>query len=314
MLHRPYRFAAALVFSLAVLITGCRSARSDAQPPSAPAEAVENTIRSGGMERTFDLYRPSGLNGPAPLVIMLHGGGGNSENGARMSGFNALADREGFVVAYPDGSGRRRLLTWNAGHCCAYAMQEGIDDVQFLSDLIDDLVKRGIASQRRIYVTGMSNGAMMSFRAGRELSHKVAAIAPVVGAMFGDEPAAASPVAALIITGGKDANVPWKGGYGDLPRWRKSPADAPYAPAAAAFDYWARVNDCAARSVTRSSAIHQQEDGERCRAPVTWVHLHDSGHAWPGGERGSKRGDKPVTVYDASEAIWAFFEDQRLAR
>ena len=155
---------------------------------------------------------------------------------------------------------------------------------------------------------------MMTFRAGRELSGKVAAIAPVVGAMFGDELPATSPVAALIITGAQDANVPSAGGYGDLPRWRDTPSDAPYAPAGATFDYWASVNQCASRAVTASNAVLQQHEGERCAAPVTWVHLKENGHAWPGGEKGSRRGDAPVDTYNASEEIWAFFENQRLVR
>ena len=270
-------------------------------------------IASGGATRTYEMHRPDGLAGPSPLVIMLHGGGGNAENAVRMSGFNALADTERFTVVYPDGSGRTRLLTWNAGHCCAYAMEEDVDDVGFLSDLIDDLVAKGIADPRRVYVTGMSNGAMMTHRAGRELSGKVAAIAPVVGAVFGDEENAAYPVPALIITGDKDEHVPSAGGNGAFPRRMGQPNDRPFAPAVAAYAYWKAANGCEGDAPSKSTWTYTLRSGAGCAAPVKWYALSDGGHAWPGGQRGSRRGDAPSDDFDASAVIWDFFSQQSLA-
>jgi len=273
---------------------------------------TEGEITSGGILRTYEMHRPDRLKEPSPLVIMLHGGGGNGQNGAKMSGFNGLADREGFTVVYPDGSGRGPLLTWNAGHCCAWAMEQKVDDVRFLSDLIDDLVAKGIADPDRVYVTGMSNGAMMTYRAGRELSGKIAAIAPVVGAMFGDEaPAPAMPV--LMVTGAKDTRVPAAGGNGAFPRRMGAPNDRPFAPAEDAFDYWTGSNDCRLEARPEKTAAYTLRQGRGCAAPVLWYDISDGGHAWPGGRKGGRKGDEPVKDFDASAVIWAFFEGHHLA-
>jgi len=146
----------------------------------------------GGRLRSYILRLPPAMPpGGVPLVLVLHGGGGNGVNAESMTDFTSLARAKGFIVAYPDGSARGRggLLTWNAGHCCGYAMQSNVDDVGFLSALIDDLRSRYPIDSKRVYVTGISNGAMMAHRVGRELPQKVAAIAPVVGDVFGDEKA-----------------------------------------------------------------------------------------------------------------------------
>lgn len=298
--------AAALVTSL----IACASA--DAGPFRDRYGLTQGEISSGGTLRSYEMYRPDGLKGPSPLVIMLHGGGGNGKNGVKMTGFNALAVTHGFTVVYPDGSGRGRFLTWNAGHCCQYAMEEGIDDVGFLSDLIDDLVARGIADPDRVYVTGMSNGAMMSHRAGRELSGKIAAIAPVVGAVFGDEKPAALPVPALIITGAKDENVPAAGGNGTFKRRITNPPnDMPYAPARAAFDYWTASNGCPGETRPKTvTDVYTLRRGAGCKSPVQWYEIMHGAHAWPGGSKGSRRGDAPVEDFDASQVIWDFFESQ----
>ena len=132
-----------------------------------------------------------------------------------MTGFDRIAARDGIIAVYPDGTARLpgiRFLTWNAGHCCGAAMEANVDDVGFIGAIIDALVSNGRADPSRVYVTGMSNGAMMAHRLGRELSTKLAAIAPVVGAVFGDEPPPRAPVPAFVIVGAEDQSVPPGGG------------------------------------------------------------------------------------------------------
>lgn len=292
-----------------MVIAACASAE-----PVAPAGLAEHQMLSRGAERSYLTYTPRSLKGPAPLILMLHGGGGNSENGMTMSGFNTLAEREGFVAVYPEGSGKRRFKTWNAGHCCAYALEERVDDVGFISDLIDRLVAEGVADPSRVYVTGMSNGAMMTYRIGRELPHKVAAIAPVVGAMFGDEVTAGSPVAALIITGEQDTRVPASGGNGSGRGLRSAPNDRPYAPADQALSYWLKSNACSGQAQAVSTPAYTLRQGTGCKASTLWYSLPEGGHAWPGGGRGTRRGDAPVENFDASTLIWEFFSAQKLQR
>lgn len=254
---------------------------------------------------------PSGVTrttARVPLVIVLHGGGGNALNAETMTGFTDKAKAEGFIVAYPDGTSRRRqLFTWNAGHCCGYAMEERVDDIGFISALIDDLAARYPIDPARVYVTGMSNGAMMSHRVGIELSGKVAAIAPVVGAVFGDEARPRSRVSAIMINGLLDEAVPYDGGLTDG-RTREAWDGTPPKPALHQALFWAEANGCSLtpRAEDRGAYI---EGTHECPAGtgVTIYSVKDNGHAWPGGKSGTRRGNTPSTSLTATDVIWAFF-------
>lgn len=265
-----------------------------------------------GTERTYVVRIPSSLPaGRVPLVIVLHGGGGNAFIAERMTGFTEKANREGFIVVYPDGSGRRgtSLLTWNARHCCGYAMENDVDDVGFIRALIDKLVADGRVDASRVYVTGMSNGGMLSHRLGSELSDRIAAIAPVVGGVFGDEPLPARPVPALMINGLQDRMIPYEGGltagrFGDA--WDGTPLKAVLEQGT----YWARSNRCegspAAQDHGRfTTYTHRCPPGSAVRIYV----VNDMGHAWPGGQPGTRRADKPSDAINATDVIWSFFRE-----
>ncbi len=301
--RRP-ALAAALALTLAAVILAT---------PLHAQRSQTYELRVGGLRRSAEVRAPrapAAAGTTRPLVIVLHGGGGNAANAEQMTGFTALVEREGIVVAYPNGSGRgrRRLLTWNARHCCAYAMERGVDDVAFLSALIDTLVRAQAVDPRRVFLTGMSNGAMMSHYAGLRLGGKVAGIAPVVGTVFGDEPAALAPVRAIIFNGIRDGRVPFAGGApGTLAgnAWRRDAR-----PALEQGAYWARANGC---------GLEPRRDSVANVVTYRWpcprgreVELHavvDGGHAWPGGRAGRWRGADPVPPRPvATEMIWAFFK------
>src|SRR5690606_11668886 len=121
-----------------------------------------------------------------PLVIGLHGTGGSASQFERDYDFSLKAELERFIVVYPNGvssNGQFGLRTWNAGTCCDYAARKKIDDVKFISSLIDKLVNEYRIDPNRVYVTGMSNGGMMCYRLAAEIPDKIAAIAPVSGTM-----------------------------------------------------------------------------------------------------------------------------------
>ena len=137
------------------------------------------------LKRTFNIHIPSFYNKSVqvPLVIALHGRGGNGWSMILLTrkGFNKLADKDGFIMVYPDGI----ELNWNDGRMDEEANdrahRENIDDVGFISALIDTMIKDYNINPKRVYVTGISNGAIMSYRLACELSHKITAIAPVDG-------------------------------------------------------------------------------------------------------------------------------------
>lgn len=278
-----------------------------------------HTIMVGGRRRSY-LVHDFSRGRQAPVVIVLHGGGGNAENAVTMTGFDRIGQREGLIVVYPNGTAARErvpLLTWNAGHCCASAMKTGVDDVAFVSAVIDALVNGGRADPSRVYVTGMSNGAMMAHRLGRELSTKIAAIAPVVGAVFGDERPPVAPVPAFIIVGADDAIVPGAGGSLQVRALTGggSAADHDVAPAIEQARYWAKANGCGKPTTTegQGSTVMEWRDCASS-APVVFHTVAHNGHAWPGGAPGRTGAALPTQDFDASGQMWAFFATQRRAR
>lgn len=276
--------------------------------------ATRQTLVHGGTERHYELRVPASPPPAAgwPVVLVLHGGGGNAANAEAMTGFSALAAREGFMVAYPEGTGRLggRLQTWNAGHCCGQAMSRRVDDVGFIDAVVAELIARHMADPRRVYLTGLSNGGMMTHRAALEKPRRFAAIAPVIASVFGDEPLAASPVSALIINGAQDTAVPPQGGApgGRFPdAWDGTPVR----PARDQASLWAASNGCD-REPRHEVRPGYQRWTHTCPAgwAVEQLLVDDNGHAWPGGKKGSLRGDTPSARFDATAAIWAFFRDR----
>jgi len=284
-----------------------------ARAPNSHALEQKQTLLHNGIERNYIIRVPGDLpksNSQVPLVLVLHGGGGNADNAEKMTGFNDKAGKEGFIVVYPEGTGRRnnKVLTWNAGHCCGYAMEKRVDDVGFISVLIDKLIKNYPIDPKRVYATGMSNGGMMAHRLGIELSNTFAAIAPVMGTLFGDEKRAAQPISAIMINGKLDKSVPHQGGPpGGIFKnaWDGTPAK----PALEQAVFWAGSTGCAGSPIKTDTGTYTRWQ-YRCPAGLA-VELYlvdDNGHAWPGGQKGSMLGDKPSSTFNGTDVIWGFFK------
>jgi len=210
------------VFMLAAcVLSACTTRSATGQPTEPTPEATTSGPTAGSIEfhgvaRTYALYVPASLQSgvPAPLVVALHGGGGNAANLERTVRLDAIAEREGFLVVYPDGSGRldEILLTWNAGNCCGYALDEQVDDIGFIGALVAQLSDMYAIDPRRVYATGMSNGGMMSYRLACEAADLFAAVAPVAGALNVADCEPAEPVSVLAIHGTADQHVLFEGG------------------------------------------------------------------------------------------------------
>lgn len=280
------------------------------------ARGEERHLVHDGQERRYLIRKPprAAPGVLRPAVIVLHGGGGNAESAERMTGFTAVAGGAGAIVVYPEGTSRfawtRRLKTWNAGHCCGYAMKNDIDDVGFIRALIDEIVAKDGADPRRISVTGLSNGGMMTHRLGIALSGKIAAIAPVIGGLFGDERRPAAPVPALIVNGALDQSIPLEGGP-TRGRFPDAWDGTPLAPAARQGAFWAAANGCqTAPRMSRRGAV--QTATYACPSGGAVIHqiVLDNGHAWPGGEKGARGSDEPSRALDATREIWTFLARQ----
>lgn len=308
-MHRSL-FGLALLLLVAITLPAC------AASPSSSDSLEHFTLKHNGNTRDYYVYVPPQVRNSGtrvPLVIALHGGGGNGKISEKMTGFSEKALQEGFIVAYPNGSGRlgNILLTWNTRHCCGYAMKHNIDDVGFISAMIDQMVSTMPVDPKRVYATGMSNGAMMSLRLGSELSDKIAAIAPVVGTMFGDEQRPAMPVSALIINGATDKHIPLGGGKSGG-KFTDAWDDMLLKPIAYQGLFWATVDGCNLQPKEQSpqNGMPVARWQYACPAGVDVVRylMLEAGHSWPGGKAGHASGDAPSTAMNATDVIWDFFK------
>ena len=238
---------------------GCRAPQ--------PIVQGDRTLSSGGRTRRFRLVVPeSARKGPAPLVLNIHGLVETAELQQFYSAMDAKAAERGMVVVYPQGVGN----SWNAGTCCGRAMDEHVDDVRYLRDLVREIDSELCIDRARIYATGMSNGAIMSYRLACEASDVFAAIAPVDGADALAKCTPRRPVPVLAFNGTSDPLVRWDGGWFDL------------TPARTTVSNWRERNRCSAQVAT----LYRQGDAlceaPRCAADTISCVIDGGGHTWPG--------------------------------
>lgn len=214
-----------LVVGCAVLaVAGCTNgsgalgAQSSGHATVGPTGHVADSLTLDGAQRSYRLYVPAATAGskPVPLLVALHGGGGSGAHFEQISGFDPLATRNHFIVAYPNAiqPPGGKATTWNAGTCCGWAAQTNVDDVSFIHSLITNLLTHYRIDPQRIYVTGHSNGGMLAYRIACELAGTVAAIG-VQSATLQYSPCHPSqPISLLDIHGTADSQVPLAGGHG----------------------------------------------------------------------------------------------------
>lgn len=168
--------------------------------------------------RPYTLLIPKGVKGKRPLLIAMHGGGGNMNHLRRNLDMDKVAQQRGFMVAYISGSGPQRRIvqnmrTWNGGGCCGAAVEKNIDDVAYINGFIKEMIATQNADPARIYMTGHSNGGIMTYRFICEKPGVVAAAVPVSGPLMVPE-CKSGPVRVLHLHGENDDNVLVRGGYG----------------------------------------------------------------------------------------------------
>ncbi len=259
-----------------------------------------------GVYRSFRLYIPAAFNSTTrPLVLNMHGLGSNAFEQQYYGNFMPIADTAGFYVVMPQGLSFAGTTFWNVG----FPGTPNVDDVKFLSTLIDTLAKRYPVDKSRVYATGMSNGGYMSHILGIRLSNKVAAIASVAGSIVPDVYSTLSvgkAVPVMQVHGTADATVPYTGfTYG--------------VPIDTVLAFWVRNNSCNKTPVQTTvpdinttdgcTADHFVWSGGKSGSTVELYRINGGAHSWPG--------SLPVLGvtnqdFSASREIWRFFSQYRL--
>lgn len=272
---------------------------------SPPASA--ETIRLG--DRWYDIELPAEPKG-APLILALHGGGGDPVQYASASGLARAANRAGFAVAFPAGTGRRgeRLLTWNGGYCCGSAARKGVDDLGFLKEVIEDASRRFGVDGTGVYLTGMSNGSIMSETFAAKNPGLVRAVAGVSGTIDTSRIRVQGKIPALIIHGTADTMVPYEGGQGDTSLTRTDFASV--ASVVQSFlAPWGGVLAETTRNIDRkddgtSVVVTDYQKGGR--VVLRLMTIKGGAHHWPGGRKARLSEGKTQEI-DANTEILRFF-------
>lgn len=338
---KPIRWLACVVFFTFAMTANALATAADGCGAEMHPGLNHIAVLSGGVEQTVDLALPSSFKPGArvPLVIGLHPSGGTGEGLDQDTGLKAAANAKGFAVLLPDG-GIEQRTEGGTGHYWnipgvpltgGKAVPSGArDDVRFIADVIDHVVKHNCVDGRRVYVTGMSGGARMSSMVGCRLADRVTAVAPVAGLRAGratgadfTEPDAGDcrptrPLSVLAVHGTDDQTNPFAGGDGL--RWGYSVERA--------VARWVALDRCSAASSVEKISSHVTRerygscggDSEVVLYRIDAPRDQGGGHVWPGGHRdletraGPPSGSgvtaserQPAIELDATKVVLEFF-------
>jgi polyhydroxybutyrate depolymerase len=267
----------------------------------------------GALTRTFLAHVPShrrlstsSLPLPWPLVIVLHGSSGNAGAVEEQSGMDSVAEAARFLVAYPNGTGGAFDLypsDWNSGNCCGGAYRDNIDDLGFITALINEMSAHVPVDPHRIYVAGFSSGGFMAYHTGCQLSASIAAIGVVEGSLvdYGCTPPKSVPLWA--VHGTDDPEVPYD---------QDAPTPSGDVPALAtdlppSTQFWAVLNGCVKGTRTVAAADVSQTTFTPCTgADIDFYTILGGTHGWPGGPD-DPGAQPPMNEIKASVLMWQFF-------
>ncbi len=272
---------------------------------------IVDSIFVGGIYRTYRLYVPTIYTGATarPLILNLHGYTSNALQQQQYTNFKPIADTANFLMVYPQGTkdGSNQPY-WNAGFSTTQ-----VNDIAFLSALIDSLDLTYNINLNRVYSTGMSNGGFMSHTLACELSNRITAIASVTGGIFttqyGSNCHPTRPVPVMQVHGTADATVPYAGNMSQ----GMMPIDS-------VVRYWVKKNNCNptptfsnvpnTNTTDGCTAEHYKYSGGNLGSTVELYKIIGGGHTWPGFPFGGAGTNMDI---NASKEIWRFFNKYNLS-
>jgi polyhydroxybutyrate depolymerase len=311
------------LFILSLFPAGCATSLPKDQAEGGKTYKNAVDIRINGFRRTYLVHIPSGYKPetPLPLVVVIHGAFDTAEGMEKFSRFSQLADREGFMVLYPNGMGILGFLQhWNAGHCCGKAADDQVDDVGFVAATIADVCGRLKVDRDRIYMVGFSNGGMLTYRFASERGDLLAAAAPMAASIGGRPsedlpewriPEPVRPIPVIVFHGLSDDDVSYEGGVS-----RHRGGTRTYWSVEESVQFWVTHNGCGPKVVSKElnagSVLLKSWVDCKDNAEVVLYLIRDWGHVWPGSYFTAvlAEGD-PLRNFDAAEIIWDFFKSHR---
>ncbi|HUO94915.1 MAG TPA: alpha/beta fold hydrolase [Steroidobacteraceae bacterium] len=312
----PWLAPRALAFALGALALAAHAGPACSDRGAKSPEARCEALAFGGRERTYRLYVPARLPAAAPLLVVLHGGGGGgaSMESLTLRGLNRRADEDGVLVAYPDGVGHG----WNDGRrdLKSKSVEESVDDVGFLRALVDAISRRYPLDRERIFVTGISNGGMMTLRLAcdaSDLFHGFVAVAASLGADLAPRCRPSAPRPLALIDGTEDPLVPFAGGAVNVLGSRRGSVIG----ALATFAMFRGAAHC--KDVDDeppldrvagdgTALVVRRATGCVDDARIVLYEIDGGGHAWPGGLRYARKWliGRVSQELDATDEIWRF--------
>jgi polyhydroxybutyrate depolymerase len=274
------------------------------------------SLVQGTVPRRYLVHVPPGdVRQPGPVVLMLPGAGADARWTLEETLWATTADQEGFLVVVPEALPldparparfRENPPFWNDGSPRARAAPRQVDDVAFLESVLADLAHSFPIDGHRVYATGFSNGAGMAFRLAAERAGRLAAVAPVSGYCWLEEPRPSHPVPTFYLVGREDPLVPLKGGeVSTLWGWQEKRP-----PLGGGLDRWARALGGGPSCVVEENDGVEEWRYEPGVEMVVWI-VSGLGHHWPGGRGQLSRRlfGPPSSVVKANEVIWDFFSN-----
>lgn len=269
--------------------------------------SLKKTIMVDGMKRSYYIFLPPNYNPQKsyPVLFVFHGGLRSAPNILETTGFRNYQKEYDFILIAPNGLGRfnqETFLTWDAGNCSGYAHYLHADDPLFIKSILKEVSDTYNIDEKRLYLTGMSNGAMLCYKLVRTLPGVFAGIAPVSGAMNRDNPPPYKPIPVIIFHGTADMRILYDGG---TPRdfWEeKHRVDK---PVSYALNFWIKNNKCnpTPTQTKKGNVVITKYTNCTNNANVTLYTIIGGKHAWPGGKRDSIIGDNVYKKLNASQII-----------
>lgn len=273
------------------------------------------SLEHGGLTRYYRLHVPANYNPnkPYPLLVAIHGGGGNMVIQSEDKYYKLISksDEAGFIALFPNGyssfkSGK--IATWNAGKCCGQARDNKIDDVGFIREMIKKVSQQLNIDANKIFATGMSNGAMMSYQLACELSDVIKAIAPVAGTDVTIDCKPSKPISVLHFHAKNDDHVQFNGGIGKAAVEDELITNFP--SVSETMNKWITLNQC---SLTPKRVLEVKEaycdlySSCKGNVEVKLCVTEMGGHSWPGGNKIRRGKESNSNAISANDLMWDFF-------